>query len=255
MRKLIDQAQTLAKDNPEVLARIDYYIEPFPAFYKEFDFVVNGKGMSSLTMMKTSEMPTIDGKLDEPVWQTAPPVVMKIYDAKAQTAAVAKFPTQVRALWLPGQGLLFSFHMNEPSPTTLLADKQGRDDGGLWGQDCVELFIDTSGKNSGHFYQFILTAGGGVYDSKNNDPGWNCEGLKFAKHLGDDFWSMEVFIPAKAIEIDFNSTAADSRTWYGQFTRHRVSNRKGGAENQKMNVNQAGFNSNTGDFGELIFKE
>lgn len=255
MRKLIEEAKTLAKNNPEVLGRIDYYIEPFSAFYKEYEFVVNGKGMASLTMMKTSEMPTIDGKLDEPAWQTAPPVAFKIYDAKVQAAATAKFPTQIRALWLPGKGLLFGFHMSEPSPTKLLKNMQGRDDGGLWGQDCVELFIDTSGKNTGNFFQFILSAGGGIFDAKDNNPDWDCEGLKFAKHLGDDYWSMEVFIPAKALGVDFDSTAADGRTWYGQFTRHRVSDKQGGTENQKMNANQAGFNSNTGDFGELNFKE
>lgn len=255
MRELISEAKSLAKDNTDVMTRINYYIEPFPAFYKEYEFVVEGKGMASLYMMKTGEMPTIDGKLDEAAWETATPVDLKRHDAKTQSAVAVKFPTQVRALWLPGQGLIFSFRMTEPSPTKLLVNKEGKDDGGLWGQDCVELFIDTSGKNTGQFYQFILTAGKGVYDAKNNDPDWDCEGLQYAKHIGDDFWSMEVFIPAKALEIDFSSTAADSRTWYGQFTRHRVSDREGGTENQKMNANQTGFNSNTGDFGELIFKE
>ncbi|MEX2606735.1 MAG: DUF4838 domain-containing protein [Kiritimatiellia bacterium] len=255
MKTLLANARELAKDDALVLKRIDYYTTPFPEFYKEYEYVVEGKGMTSLTLMKASEMPEIDGRLDEPAWQTAAPVDFKVYDSKEKTARDANFPTELRALWLPGQGLLFGFHMSEPNPGALQNEKQGKDDGGLWHQDCVEIFIDPTGRNTGKFHQFILTAGKAVFDAKEGDAAWDCEGLRFATHIGDDFWSLEVFIPAASLDVDFSSTAGGGRVWHGQFTRHRISDRTGGTENQKMNANQGGFNSNTGDFGELRFVE
>lgn len=255
MRKLLAEARTLARDDAPALQRITYYATPFPEFYTEFEFVVEGKGMTSLTLMKASEMPNLDGRLDEAMWQTATPVNFKVYDPKEKTARDAKFPTELRGLWLPGQGLIFGFHMSEPNPAALRDGMQGKDDGGLWYQDCVEIFIDPSGRNSGKFYQFILTAGNAVFDAKEGDAAWDSGDLRFATHLGDGFWSLEAFIPAASLEVDFSSTAGGGRVWHGQFTRHRMSDRKGGTENQKMNANQGGFNSNTGDFGELRFVE
>jgi len=255
IKSLVEQARNLASDDPTVLGRIDYYTSPFDAFYREYEFVIEGKGMTPLMMKKTGALPKIDGKLEEPAWEMATPVSFKVYDREKKAGREAKFPTTVRALWLPARGLLFGFRMTEPNPQALRDDRDGRDEPGLWHQDCVEIFLDTSGSNTGEFVQFILTAGGSVFDAKQGDANWDCDGLRFAQHRGSDFWSMEVFIPAKSLDVPFDQTAAGGRRWYGQFTRHRISDREGGTENQKMNANQGGFNSNTGDFGELIFVE
>ncbi len=65
---------------------------------------------------------------------------------------------------------------------------------------------------------------------------------------------MEVFVPCEAIGATL-ATSSTGVTWYGQFTRHRMSDGEGGRENQKLNAHQGGFNSNTGDFGEIRFEE
>jgi len=254
MLGLLDEARKLAAADASVTQRIAYYATPFGDFYREYEFVVEGKGMVPLIIKKTGELPMIDGKLDEPAWQTATPVALKVHAEGPQAVREAAFPTQLRALWLPGGGLIFGFHMTEPNPGALQADMRTKDDGGLWHQDCIELFIDPSGRNEGSYYQLLLTAGSAVFDAKQGDAGWDCEGLKFAIHRGDDFWSVEVFVPAAAIGAELATSVAD-RVWSGQFTRHRMSDGVGGHENQKMNANHGGFNSNTGDFGELRFIE
>jgi hypothetical protein len=255
MRGLVKQARDLAADAPAVLDRIDYYTSAFPAFYREYEFVVEGKGMTPLKMKKIARLPDLDGRLDEPQWDTAEAVRFKVYDKQRKAAREANFPTTVRGLWLPGRGVVFGFTMSEPNPDALRDEKRGRDDGGLWHQDCVEIFLDTSGTNSGEFVQLIITAGYAVFDAKSGDATWQAQGLQFATYRGDDLWSLEVLIPAETLGVSFEQTAAAGRRWYGQFTRHRISDGQGGTENQKMNANQGGFNSNTGDFAELIFVE
>jgi hypothetical protein len=48
------------------------------------------------------------------------------------------------------------------------------------------------------------------------------------------------------------------KKWCGQITRHRTTDRrtdKGEWENQKLNAHAGGFNANTADFTEFIFRE
>lgn len=253
MTGLLDQARELAADDPLVMQRLEYYSTPFPGFIKEYEYVVEGKGMNPLLMKKTGEMPVVDGKLDDKEWEKAPEASLRVYNGKEKKAVDPKFPTTVRALWNT-DGLMLGLRMDEPNPAALVKDLANHDDGTLYWQDCVELFLDTSGKNSGKSYHLILTAGGAVYDAFGGDLAWECEGLEFKTHEGEDFWSMEVFIPHKSVGAEV-TTDSTGRIWYGQICRHRLSDKKGGRENQKLNANQGGFNSNTGDFAEFRFVE
>ena len=66
-----------------------------------------------------------------------------------------------------------------------------RDDGLLYWDDCVEIFLDPSGRNSGRFVQLILTAGGGLFDAKDGQASWGCEGLRVARHIEEGHWFIE----------------------------------------------------------------
>jgi len=82
-------------------------------------------------------------------------------------------------------------------------------------------------------------------------------GLKAAVDVGDGYWSMEIFLPFAGFP-DFKRTHVGTGVqWYGQFTRHRNQTGKttGGFENQKLNANFGGFNSNIADFAPIIFRE
>ena len=154
-----------------------------------------------------------------------------------------------------GDGVTFGIHCDEKHPTKLRMDNANRDDGTLWFQDCVEVFLEPSGKGDGKVAQLLITAGGGLFDSWGGDSGWTCEGLKFTKHLGEDFWSMEVYVPLKALPGAV--APATGVQWNGQFTRFRSGHGKPDkdSEAQKMNAKYGGFNSNTADFAPIRFQE
>ncbi len=253
MRALLAEAQELAAGDPLTEQRLAYYKTPFPEFYREFEYVIEGKGMAPLRIKKAGELPVVDGKLDDHVWQSAEAVPFKVYGGPEEGSQPAKFPTDLKAVWTP-EGVAFGFRMSEPNPAALQKEKSGQDDGALYWQDCVELFIDPTGTNEGNYFHFLLTAGLARFDARKDDTTWTCEGLDFQTFVGEDFWSMEVVIPTSAIGATL-TTGSTGVTWFGQFTRHRMADSVGGNENQKMNANQGGFNSNTGDFGELRFEE
>ncbi len=253
MNALLAQAHEQASDDPITRQRLAYYETPFAAFRTEFEYVVEGKGMTPFIMKKAMQRPVLDGRLEEPDWQQAPKASFRRYSHAEQGSVEPNYTTTVQALW-DTDGITFGFTMQEPSTTTLLKDNHNRDDGMLWWQDCVEIYLDPSGRNSGVFAQILITAGGAIYDAWNGDSTWTCEGLAFGIHVGEDAWCMEVFVPHAAIGAEV-STDSTGRIWYGQLTRNRMAGGRAQAEGSKLNAHQGGFNSNTGDFAEFRFQE
>ena len=253
MRDLLAEARRAIGTDLVLRQRLDYYEKPFAEFFREYEVVIEGKGVRPLVAKKVAENPTVDGKLDEPQWSTAAETTFRRHVKDGEDAEPGK-PTWVKAVWT-GDGVTFGFRCGEPNPDKLLMDNASRDDGGLWGQDCLEVFIEPSGSGSGKVAQLILSAGGGLYDAWDADTGWTCAGLSFAKALGPDFWSMEVFVPLAA--LPGARPPATGVSWLCQFTRCRSGNGKadGHREHSKMNAKYGGFNSNTADFAPLRFEE
>ena len=258
MKQLLAKAKEQIGDDKLLQQRLAYYETPFAACYKEYEFVIEGKGVRPLVAKKVAENPIIDGKLDDAVWAKTPATTLRKFGGKDKGEIDVLFPTEVKAVWT-ADGVTFGIRMTEPSQGALKKDMNSRDDGTLWWQDCAELYIDPSGNNSGTFAQLILTAGDGLWDSWGGDTAWTCEGLKRAMHVDKDYWSMEVFVPVKSLPKAL--APATGVSWYGQITRHRLSDgltpdgKKGGAENQKMNAQSGGFNANTSDFAPIRFEE
>ena len=251
MKLLLEKARKEIGDDPVLRKRLAYYEAPFGDCFKEYEFIMEGKGLRVLNAKRGAENPAIDGKLDDPIWQTAEAVQFMKFDASAKTGVNPICPTQVKAVW-SRDGITFGLIMNEPNPAAIRKDNGNRDDGTIWHQDCVEIFLDPSGTGQGAVYQFILTAGTGFFDAKGTDIAWTCEGLKYKSYVGADFWSLEVYIPLSAFPGALAPNTGVS--WNGQFTRHRMADGKPD-ENQKMNALQGGFNSNTGDFAPIKFIE
>ena len=253
MRQLLQQARALAANDATVLARLDYDEVAFKPFFREFDFVVQGKGARPIVAQKVAENPVIDGKLDDAAWQKATAVTLVKHDEKLGEVP-AQFPTEVKAVWTL-DGITFGFRMTEPNPEGLVKDIQARDDSEIYWQDCVETFLDVTGTGAGSYYQWIITAGNTVADFKNGDVSWNLLEAKSAVFIGKDYWSMELYLPFSAFpEAKRPGTGTE---WLCQFTRNRMSKGKAvaGQENQKMNAQFGGFNSNLADFAALQFVE
>ncbi|MHC4884818.1 MAG: DUF4838 domain-containing protein [Planctomycetota bacterium] len=253
MKALLAEARQLIGKDPLLTQRLDYYERPFADFYEEYEIVIEGKGVRPLVAKKVPEAPTIDGKLDEGLWERAVETSFRRHVKNGEDTEPS-YPTWVKAVWT-ADSVTFGIRCSEPNPDKLKMDNTNRDDGTLWFQDCVELFVDPSGKNAGTAAQFLVTAGGGLFDAWGGDSGWNCEGLKFAKALGKDFWSMEVYIPLKSLPDAM--VPATGVVWNGQATRFRNGEGKTnkGSEATKMNAKYGGFNSNSADFAPIRFEE
>ncbi len=254
MQALLEQARKEAGGNTEVLAHIDYFATPYPDFIREYESVVEGKGVHSIVVQKVGENPVMDGKLDDAVWQKAAPVLLMGFgDSKEATAL---YPTEVRAVWTL-DGITFGFRMAEPSPATLVRDIKGRDDSLAWWNDNVELFLDVSGDRLGDNYQFIINPNGALFDAHNGDVSWNSQGVKTASALGADSWTLEVYIPyATFPNLRKPSTGVE---WFGQLTRHRLSDAKTNTnhppEYQRLNTKFGGPSNNQADFAPIKFVE
>ena len=160
---------------------------------------------------------------------------------------------------------MFGFHMHEPTPHLLETSNGGHDNGNLWWDDNVELFLDVTGKNEGEFYQFIVNPDINIWDSKLKDTTWECPGLQAAAHRGRDFWSLEVYLPYSAFPEASRPGSGTDTVWTGNFTRHRIADKglksqkppQEGSVREYQRMNTAGsINSdNLADFAEIRFIE
>jgi len=250
----------LAKAHKEVAgdalsaARLKYYETPFAAFYEEFAAVTEG-GAVELIAQKVGENPKIDGKLDEAVWQRAQAVEMAVSGKERKPP---RYPTKLKALWTM-DGVTFGFHMAEPAPDKLVRNIKGRDDSMAWWNDNVEVFLDVTGRQQGSYYHFIINPNAAIYDAKIDDTSWNAQGVKFAVHVGKDFWSLEAFYPFSAFPDAVNPAKTSGANWFGQFTRHRLAdyktNKEAPREYQRLNFRFGGPSRNLNDFANITFRE
>jgi hypothetical protein len=263
MRQLFAKAQMEAKADALATARLDYYFAGgLKDFFTEAE-AMSGKGLKPLLVQKVGENPVVDGKLDDPAWNRAAPVSF-VQATGEQQGQPAKYPTTVQAVWTP-DGVTFGFRLSEPTPELLETVNGGHDNGGIWWDDCVELFLDVTGKREGHFYQFIINPECNTYDAKDGDTSWECREVGIKTFRGPDLWSMEVFVPYAAFPEALKSVPMTNTVWAGNFTRHRVADRgqkstkpqqEGSVrEYQRMNTLGSPVSANQADFAEIRFVE
>ncbi|MEX2607919.1 MAG: DUF4838 domain-containing protein [Kiritimatiellia bacterium] len=264
IQDLLAAAGENVRDDPEAAGRLDYFTTPFKAFFREFTIIATGEGTRPFSIHLAAEKPVIDGKLDDAVWRQAEPFTFMLHEAP-QGEKEPEFETEVRALWTM-DSLIVGFRMEEPETHALVNNIGARNDSMMWHQDCIELFLDASGKNSGQFHQIIITAAGTIWDAApggregrgaGDANAWNMQEMEVGVHIADGFWSVEVSMPFEAFNEAVIPRPGTPGSWHGQITRHRHRGGKniGGAENQKLNAFFGGFNSNTGDFAPFRFFE
>ena len=257
MAALFEKARSEAKADPLVTARLDYYYDPaLKAFFEESKNLAEG-GFQELHAQKVGESPAVDGKLDDQAWERARANTFVM----AKGAKAPKYKTTVQGVWTP-DGITFGFHMAEPTPQLLETKHGGHDNGTIWWDDCVELFIDVTGKSEGEFYQFIFNPNCDYWDSKLKDTSWEIKGHKAAAQRGEDFWSLEVYLPYSAFPEAAKPGSGTDTVWTGNFMRHRVADsrkkdRQPGSvrEYTRMNTTGSGSSANLADFAPIKFIE
>jgi len=261
MEACFAEAYRLAEGDELVTKRIDFYKDGFAQFLKESKEHAEGTAFAPLMMKKAAANPTVDGKLDEPAWDAAEG--LPFVHARRRENPEPKYPTVVKAVWTP-DGVTFGFHLTEPAPDKLSVAKPA----GSWHNDNVELFFDVTGKGEGDFYQIIVDARneGLLFIHAAEDTGWKPKGVKSDIHRGDDFWSVEVFVPFSEFKdlegAQIPKTSSGGLFWIGNFTRHRLadSHRKDKAPGSKsemtrLNTRYSPFSRDQSAFGTLKFVE
>lgn len=166
---------------------------------------------------------TLDGKLDDTFWEKVPAASLK----RAQTGAEPHAATWFKASWI-GDALHVAIHCQEPNMETLNSAARHHEDMNIWQGDSVELLIETQVHS---YYQIAISPDAWITDL-DRASGFNSVwsgSIRAAAHRGDDFWSLEIVIPAAgdmAAEVDPNNGVAGrqpskSYPWYFNICRTR----------------------------------
>jgi len=164
----------------------------------------NGEREAGLTLLRQQGMvldapllttpPVVDGRLDEPVWETAACVDSFFQYSSEHHAAV---PSDVAARICVGylaDALYFGFYGHDAHPDSLVARSSGMDQE-LWHEDIVELFIDPGFDHREYVHVGVNSRGAVAdglvgYNSGDRDTRWQAE-ADVAAEVGRDHWSME----------------------------------------------------------------
>lgn len=144
---------------------------------------------------------TIDGRLDEPEWQTA----KENKDFKALGTATNKIvqaQTSFKVLSMEDR-IYIGVKCEEPLMDRLKEITAKKSSSAIWEDDAVEIFLTPTGNACSEFYQFLV-----CYDDKSWTNYWMESGhirpdpyfpeWSHKVYSGKDFWSAEVEIPLSA---------------------------------------------------------
>ncbi len=133
--------------------------------------------------------PTLDGRLDDAIWQQAP-VVSAFTNYGKDT--LAEVQTSFRSLW-DDKYLYFGITCDEPMMDKLSPVVFARDEHAVFGNETIELFIDPDHTHD-VYYQLAMNAGPSLYDGRGEDVVWNSDTI-VKSSLGKDGWVLEIAVP------------------------------------------------------------
>ncbi len=160
----------------------------------------------------TGDMPAIDGRLDEAVWQQAT-IVDDLHQITPREYQAPSETTQVR-IFYDRQTLYVGARMSQTATVVANILRQGQQ---FWGDDLFAIFIDSfNDKRNG--YRFQMNPNGvrmeAIYENASN-TNWNWNGIWRAAATEDEQgWTAELAIPFKT--LSFNP---ENDTWGVNFLR------------------------------------
>ncbi len=244
----LDQARRLAGEDTLWRRRVDFLGDAVDIFLEESRDYHEGTGRPVLPVLRVGDIPEIDGRLDDLAWGDAPQ--QAFVNATDMTQPEPEAATFLRAIWTD-TGIAFGLRCSEPLPEKIRATRSVHDQD-VYVDDCVELFIDAAGTRA-EYAQIVVNSLGAVFD-RHSDEGadWNVAGLRSAAHVGEDYWSVEVFIPFGSLPgLEKGPKVGD--LWYANFTRSRHA---GGAfQLTRWSTRHQPSNLDFSAFGQLRFVE
>lgn len=153
----------------------------------------------------------IDGKLDDAAWEAAP-WTDEFVDIEVDKKPKPRFRTRAKMLW-DDEYFYIAAQLDEPHVWGTITER----DAVIFQDNDFEVFIDPN-SDSREYYEFEMNAlntGWDLFlpkkykDGGKADNSWNIDGLKTAVHVEgtlndasdeDQYWSVEIAIPWKALE-------------------------------------------------------
>lgn len=162
--------------------------------------VIPAQKLERVAVQRTDAVITLDGRLDEPAWQTA--AVLRLVQQSPVPGAATPYGTEARLL-LAGDRIYVGIRCRDPQPGKIAIHSMQRDDP-MSGDDSVSIVLDTYGdKRTGYYFQvnaagartdgLISSLEGADYDW---DGIWDARAARSAEG-----WSAEIEIPARTLSF------------------------------------------------------
>ena len=162
---------------------------------------------------------TLDGKLTEDAWNSAPANGAFKFPQSKKSEPTAQTEFKVLA---GDDALYIGITCREPlmDKLKMAAVERG---GAVYLDDCVEIFIDPTGRRT-NYYHFLLSAGNVQLDDYRIEAGANTNGpygglWESAVFRGRDFWTAEIRIPYSA--FFYTQSAEFRKEWAFNVCRER----------------------------------
>ncbi|MFH1612495.1 MAG: sugar-binding protein [bacterium] len=158
--------------------------------------------ITEIKIPKIKQSPIIDGKLDDKCWKNYTGLEFGFLSGNQET-----FPTEKTKTFLvyDNENLYISFKCFD-SQMDKLENNVTQRDGKVWGDDYIEIFLDTK-HNHKTAYQIMINPNGTIFDNFCNielfEENISCDlDFQVATSIEKDFWIVEVKIPFKNIGIE-----------------------------------------------------
>ncbi len=172
----------------------------------------------TLLTIKTATPPTIDGRIDEAIWQGVEPAT-DFYRFEPESGGHAPVKTEIRVLY-DDIALYIAFKMYDPDPSSIQSQLGKRDDWDVVA-DWVGVWLNPFNDGANEL-NFVNTSAGVQIDSKwspnGNDFNWNPVWESNAL-VDKDGWAVEMAIPFSQMRFP----AKDIQTWGFNIARYSAS--------------------------------
>ena len=151
-----------------------------------------------LDVPRLRRAPTLDGHLDDGEWRTAAPARgFFIYSPSHKAALPSGVDTEIRVA-RTDEDLWIAFTGHDDHLDSLVV-KTHEEDGGLWWEDIIEIYLDADLDHRSYVHAGINSIGVTSDAWHPNGLGGQDEaydtGARVAARVGEDAWYLEVAIP------------------------------------------------------------
>ena len=225
-------------------------------------FPMLGTHTPAAVAVHSSEPLSIDGKLDEPIYQKTPKLYLKNSISKERVEDPA-YETSVQLVY-DDSYLYVAFHCKDRD---IYSSYTQRDEH-LWKEEAVEVFIDTDAEKN-NYVELEVSPNNVLFDSYIVDPvnidvkataAMDLTDIHTAVLVGgttgdradqDEFWTVEIAVPLKELMEDFHPDKLKRASWKINF--YRINRDKSPLQYMAWSPTQGSFHQ-PDKFGRIIFR-